>query len=95
MQVCILKKFDYKDCEIWFVRFSVDVYHGILALGNQVKKPLNFFGTTMKSRITFSRKYFFRKFRAKANAFTPNAFLPGLAIDDAHVAQVELLVLHL
>ena len=42
MQVCILKKFDYKDCEIWFVRFSVDRNQNILALGNQVRKTTIF-----------------------------------------------------
>ena len=35
-QVSILKKFEYKDCEIWFVRFSMDKSLTVLALGNQV-----------------------------------------------------------
>jgi hypothetical protein len=34
--VSILKKFDYKDCEIWFIRFAMDASQTILALGNQV-----------------------------------------------------------
>ena len=33
-----MKKFDYRDCEIWFVRFSMDRSQTILALGNQVRK---------------------------------------------------------
>lgn len=37
-KVSILHKFDYKDCEIWFVRFSMDARQTILALGNQVGK---------------------------------------------------------
>ncbi len=35
-KVSIVYKFDYKDCEIWFVRFSMDAKQKILALGNQV-----------------------------------------------------------
>lgn len=37
-KVTILHKLDYKDCEIWFVRFSMDAKQTMLALGNQVGK---------------------------------------------------------
>jgi len=37
-KVTILHKLDYKDCEIWFVRFSMDKAQRVLALGNQVGK---------------------------------------------------------
>ncbi|XP_065342070.1 polycomb protein eed-A [Cloeon dipterum] len=34
--VTVLHRFDYKECEIWFVRFSMDQRQTTLALGNQV-----------------------------------------------------------
>ena len=41
-KVTILHKLDYKDCEIWFVRFSMDKAQRVLALGNQVGSSLVF-----------------------------------------------------
>ncbi len=37
-KVTIIHKLDFKDCEIWFVRFSMDVKQTVLALGNQARK---------------------------------------------------------
>ena len=37
-KVSIIHKIGFKDCEIWFVRFSMDKRQKILALGNQVGK---------------------------------------------------------
>ena len=37
-KVSIIHKLDYKDCEIWFIRFSMDAKQKVLALGNQVGK---------------------------------------------------------
>ena len=35
-KVTILHKIGFKDCEIWFVRFSMDRYQKLMALGNQI-----------------------------------------------------------
>jgi len=37
-KVVVVHKIGYKDCEIWFVRFSMDFEQKVLALGNQVGK---------------------------------------------------------
>ena len=37
-KVSILHELDYKDCEIWFVKFSMDAHQNILALGNACGK---------------------------------------------------------
>ena len=47
-KVVVVHKIGYKDCEIWFVRFSMDLEQKVLALGNQVfkgtlTKKLDFF----------------------------------------------------
>lgn len=31
----ILHRFEFKDCEIWFIRFALDYYCRYMALGNQ------------------------------------------------------------
>ncbi|XP_006824118.1 polycomb protein EED-like [Saccoglossus kowalevskii] len=36
--VTVLHKFDYTQCDIWYMRFSMDYWQKILALGNQVGK---------------------------------------------------------
>ncbi|XP_065211841.1 polycomb protein eed-like [Planococcus citri] len=36
--VSIMHKLELKDCEIWFIRFSMDYFQKILALGNQTGK---------------------------------------------------------
>ena len=34
--VTVIHMFDCKDCDIWFMRFSMDLWQRILVLGNQV-----------------------------------------------------------
>lgn len=34
----ILHRFEYKDCEIWFIRFALDYYCRHMALGTQTGK---------------------------------------------------------
>ncbi|XP_067676757.1 polycomb protein EED-like [Haliotis asinina] len=36
--VSILHRFEYRECEIWYMRFCLDYYQKIMALGNQVGK---------------------------------------------------------
>jgi len=36
--VTIIHKFDYKDCQIWFMRFSLDYMQNTMAVGNQQGK---------------------------------------------------------
>jgi len=35
-KVTVIHKIGFKDCEIWFVRFSLDKHQKVMALGNQV-----------------------------------------------------------
>lgn len=35
-KVTVIHKIGFKDCEIWFVRFSMDRYQKLMALGNQI-----------------------------------------------------------
>lgn len=35
-KVTILGQFDYSQCDIWYMRFTMDVWQKMLAVGNQV-----------------------------------------------------------
>ncbi|XP_026731784.1 polycomb protein EED [Trichoplusia ni] len=38
--VTMVHRFDYKECEIWFIRFAVDYSQRVIALGNQCGKTM-------------------------------------------------------
>ncbi|PIK47995.1 putative polycomb protein eed-A [Apostichopus japonicus] len=37
-QVTVLYRFEYTSCDIWFMRFSIDYWQRVIALGNQIGK---------------------------------------------------------
>ncbi|GBP14582.1 Polycomb protein eed-A [Eumeta japonica] len=38
--ISVVHRFDYKECEIWFIRFAVDYSQRVIALGNQCGKTM-------------------------------------------------------
>ncbi|XP_069103147.1 polycomb protein EED-like [Argopecten irradians] len=35
-KVTVIHRFDYRDCDIWYMRFGIDFWQKVIALGNQV-----------------------------------------------------------
>ena len=66
-KVSIIHKFDYKDCEIWFVRFSMDAKQKILALGNQVGKTYLWDMDTGTYKVCSFQPHFMYQIMKKSN----------------------------
>lgn len=70
-KVSIIHKFDYKDCEIWFVRFSMDAKQKVLALGNQVGKTYLWDMDTGTYKVCSFQSYFMFKIVKKSKFNRP------------------------